>query len=90
MNTLADSQDPSASLPHLLEKLLQQQSIDYQLRPTPHAVPGSQQVQACLLCDAIGSNLKARHRLSEPFYDVKRQYLLCLERLLKAICKAFL
>ena len=57
MNISAASPETSAGLPHLIEKLLQQQAIEYQLRPTPQAVPGHQQVQACLLCDSIGTVL---------------------------------
>lgn len=57
MNTHAAPSENSASLPHLIEKLLQQQAIEYQLRPTPLNIPGSQQVQACLLCDSIGTVL---------------------------------
>lgn len=57
MNTSAPSPETSAGLPHLIEKLLQQQAIDYKLRPTPQTVPGKQQVQACLLCDSIGTVL---------------------------------
>jgi HD-like signal output (HDOD) protein/prolyl-tRNA editing enzyme YbaK/EbsC (Cys-tRNA(Pro) deacylase) len=57
MNTPAASAQASASLPHLIEKLLQQQAIEYQLRPTPLHIPESQQVQACLLCDSNGTVL---------------------------------
>lgn len=57
MNTPAESAEASASLPLLIEKLLQQQAIEYQLRPTPQDIPDSQQVQACLLCDTIGTVL---------------------------------
>ncbi|WP_373184569.1 aminoacyl-tRNA deacylase and HDOD domain-containing protein [Halopseudomonas sp.] len=57
MKTPAASAEASASLPHLIEKLLQQQAIEYQLRPTPQDIPGNQEVQACLLCDSIGTVL---------------------------------
>ena len=70
MNTHAAPADNSASLPHLLEKLLQQQSIEYQLRPTPQHIPGSQQVQACLLCDSIGTVLALFPR--DHLLDLKR------------------
>jgi HD-like signal output (HDOD) protein len=63
MNTPAASAQTSASLPHLIEKLLQQQAIEYQLRPTPLHIPESQQVQACLLCDSNGTALRMRQRL---------------------------
>lgn len=70
MNTHAAPADNSASLPHLLEKLLQQQSIEYQLRLTPQHIPGSQQVQACLLCDSIGTVLALFPR--DHLLDLKR------------------
>ncbi|MFN3580101.1 MAG: HDOD domain-containing protein [Pseudomonas sp.] len=57
MNTLAATEDANASLPHLIEKLLQQQGINYQLRPSRQADSLAQQVQACLLCDTLGTVL---------------------------------
>lgn len=57
MNTLAASEEPNASLPLLIEKLLQQQGLSYQLRPSRHAGPPAQQVQASLLCDSLGTVL---------------------------------
>lgn len=57
MNTLAAPESASASLPDLIEKLLQQQGIAYQLRQARHAGPAARQVQACLLCDSLGTVL---------------------------------
>lgn len=57
MNTLALHEDASATLPHLIEKLLQQQNISYQLRPTRLAGADTCQVQPCLLCDTLGTVL---------------------------------
>jgi|TARA_R110002020_G_scaffold48287_1_gene137770 HD-like signal output (HDOD) protein/prolyl-tRNA editing enzyme YbaK/EbsC (Cys-tRNA(Pro) deacylase) len=57
MNTLAASEETNASLPHLIEKLLQQQGLSYQLRPSRQAGPPAQQVQASLLCDSLGTVL---------------------------------
>ncbi|HDZ58421.1 MAG TPA: HDOD domain-containing protein [Pseudomonas xinjiangensis] len=57
MNNLAATETAGASLPDLLEKLLQQQGIAYQMRQASHAGPASRQVQACLLCDSIGTVL---------------------------------
>ncbi|MFO7706235.1 MAG: HDOD domain-containing protein [Halopseudomonas sp.] len=57
MNTLAASEEANTNLPHLIEKLLQQQGISYQLRAARHAGPPAQQVQASLLCDSLGTVL---------------------------------
>ncbi len=57
MNTLAASEGLHASLPDLIEKLLQQQGVSYQLRHNEQAGPAASQVQACLLCDTIGTVL---------------------------------
>ncbi len=57
MNTRPASETAGASLPDLIEKLLQQQGINYQLKQIGHAGPASQQVLACLLCDSLGTVL---------------------------------
>ncbi|MEH6565894.1 MAG: HDOD domain-containing protein [Halopseudomonas sp.] len=57
MNNEAVCDNSGTSLPDLIEKLLQQQGIAYQLRPLEHAGPVAQQVQASLLCDSIGTVL---------------------------------
>ena len=57
MNTLAHHEESNASLPHLIEKLLQQQGISYQLRPSHSAGAPASQVQASLLCDSLGTVL---------------------------------
>jgi HD-like signal output (HDOD) protein/prolyl-tRNA editing enzyme YbaK/EbsC (Cys-tRNA(Pro) deacylase) len=57
MSTLAASEGLHASLPDLIEKMLQQQGVAYQLRPSTHVGPSSRQVQASLLCDTIGTVL---------------------------------
>ncbi len=53
MNSQMAPEHHAATLPDLIEKLLQQQGIAYQLRPTSDAWAASQQVQASLLCDAV-------------------------------------
>jgi len=50
------------TLPLLLEKLLQQQGIAYQLRLQSHAGPTNCQVRACLLGDS-GGHVLALFRL---------------------------
>ncbi|UJJ29975.1 aminoacyl-tRNA deacylase and HDOD domain-containing protein [Halopseudomonas maritima] len=57
MNSQMAPEHHAATLPDLIEKLLQQQGIAYQLRPTSDAWAASQQVQASLLCDAVGTVL---------------------------------
>ncbi|AQZ94180.1 HDOD domain-containing protein [Halopseudomonas phragmitis] len=56
MNTVAAT-DGNASLPQLIEKLLQQQGVSYRMRQQRHAGPAAQQIQACLLSDNIGTVL---------------------------------
>ncbi len=56
MNTLPLEDNPT-TLPQLIEKLLQDQDIAYQLRLQQHAGPASCQVQACLLSDNVGNVL---------------------------------
>lgn len=58
------------SLPDLIEKLLQQQGIAYQLRPLEHAGPVAQQVQASLLCDTLGTVLSLIPK--DHLLDLKR------------------
>lgn len=57
MTSLAASEELHASLPDLIEKMLQQQGVSYELRQAAQSGPASQQVQACLLCDTIGTVL---------------------------------
>lgn len=57
MNNTAASEPLGASLPDLIEKLLQQQGIAYQLRPANGNWPASQRIQASLLCDSVGTVL---------------------------------
>jgi len=57
MNNTAASEPLGASLPDLIEKLLQQQGIAYQLRPANGSWPASQHIQASLLCDSVGTVL---------------------------------
>ena len=57
MSNPAASEQFGASLPDLIEKLLQQQGIAYQLRPASGGWPASQQIQASLLCDNVGTVL---------------------------------
>ncbi|MEL0166698.1 MAG: HDOD domain-containing protein [Pseudomonadaceae bacterium] len=57
MNNQAASEQLGASLPDLIEKLLQQQGVAYQLRPANGGWPASQQIQASLLCDSVGTVL---------------------------------
>lgn len=57
MNSQTAPEQHAATLPDLIEKLLQQQGIAYQLRPTSDSWPAAQQVQASLLCDAVGTVL---------------------------------
>jgi len=57
MNSQTAPEQHAATLPDLIEKLLQQQGIAYQLRPTSDSWPAGQQVQASLLCDAVGTVL---------------------------------
>lgn len=56
MNTLPLNDSP-VTLPQLIEKLLQDQGIAYQLRLQEHAGPAACQAQACLLSDAVGNVL---------------------------------
>lgn len=70
MNTLAVTDQGPSCLPDSLEKLLQQQGIRHQLRHADQLGPLSQQVQACLLGDSVGSLLALFPR--DHLLDLKR------------------
>jgi len=70
MNNEAAHDIQSTSLPDLIEKLLQQQGIGYQLRPLEYAGPVAQQVQASLLCDSLGTVLSLIPK--DHLLDLKR------------------
>ena len=70
MSNQAARDTHSTSLPDLIEKLLQQQGIGYQLRPLEYAGPVAQQVQASLLCDSLGTVLSLIPK--DHLLDLKR------------------